>query len=453
MTGHRVIPARGATRSDRPQVVIIGGGFGGVSAARRLRDTPAGIILVDRGTSNLFQPLLYQCATGLLSEGQITSPLRELLRRQKNTRVLLAEAVGIDPGERTLTMKRPDGSTLSLPYDYLIVAVGMRQSYFGHDGFARFAPGMKTLDDALAIRRRVYGAFEVAETLPAPELRREWLTFVVVGAGPTGVELAGQIRELATRTLAREFRTIDPAEARVLLLDAGDAPLASFGPGLSASGTRALQKAGVELQMGLTVDDIDAEGLRAKARDGTTTRYNARTVLWTAGVEAVPFVSSLAKSLGVHQGPGGRIAVNPDLRVPGTDNIWVIGDIMSLDKLPGVAEVALQGGLHAGGQIHRLIAGYPHDREVFRYRDLGTAAYINRFHAVVKVGPLSLSGFGGWVIWGFVHMAFLTGARNRVGALTTWMLAIAVGSRRERAVPYNAPGGSPDLYGGPPLGG
>jgi NADH dehydrogenase len=433
------MPGRAVSPADRPRVVIVGGGFGGLFAARRLRRTPAQVTLLDRGTGNLFQPLLYQCATGLLSEGQISTPLRAVLCRNHNTEVLLGEATDIDPKARTLTAARVDGSTFELTYDYLIVAVGMRQSYFGHEEFAEFAPGMKTLDDALVIRRRVYDAFEMAETLPAPAQRREWLTFAVAGAGPTGVELAGQIRELANRTLAREFHNIDPSEARVLLFDGGATPLASFGPALSARASKHLQRLGVELHMGVRVTGVDESGLEARAGDGTTTRFDARTVLWTAGVQAVPFVATLAAALSVNQDKAGRIAVNPDLTVPGHNNIWVVGDIMSLGELAGVAEVALQGGLHSAGQIHRAVVGKPRQRDVFKYHDLGTAAYVSRFDALVKVGPLQLSGLPGWLIWGFVHLAFLTGARNRASTLTTWMLALARDNRNERAIPYGDP--------------
>lgn len=418
----------------RPRVVIIGGGFGGVFAARRLRRANVDVTLLDRQTSNLFQPLLYQCATGILSEGQITLPLRTMMRRFRNARVVLGEAVRIDPTTRIITAARPDNSAFELEYDYLIVAVGMRQSYFGHDEFAQFAPGMKTLEDALAIRRRVYGAFEFAETLHTPEERAEWLTFAVAGAGPTGVELAGQIRELATRTIAREFHAIHPSEARVLLFDGLDAPLTTFGPVLSAKAARRLDKLGVESNMGVLVTNVDSTGLVTKSKSGEATRHAARTVLWTAGVEAVDFVHTLAHALGVEQDRQGRIAVNPDLTVPGHDNIWVIGDVMSLNALPGVAEVALQGGLHVGAQIRRRVAGQPHNPEVFKYRDFGNAAYICRFHAVIKAGPIKLSGFAGWVMWALIHLTFLSGIRNRFGTFLTWTLALARGKRHERAI-------------------
>jgi NADH dehydrogenase len=422
-------------RAQKPRVVIIGGGFGGSFAARRPRHALVEVVLLDRATSHLFQPLLYQCATGLLSEGQITTPLRTMHHRQRNTQVLLGAATGVDPAMRTVTATRADGTTFCVPYDYLIVAVGMRQSYFGHEEFASFAPGMKTLDDALTIRRRIYGAFEMAETLPTPQERAEWLTFAITGAGPTGVELAGQIRDLAALTIAREFRTIDPREARVLLFDSQEAPLSSFGRKLSNRAARELTRLGVELHMGTRVSDVDAAGLTATAGDGSAVRYPARTVVWTAGVEAAGFVQTLAEALEVEQDRAGRIVVNADLTVPGHENMWIIGDIMARDDLPGVAEVAMQGGVHAAGQIHRRIQGHAREPEVFRYRDLGSAAYISRFHALVEAGPLKLSGFAGWVFWAIIHLSFLAGIRNRLSAATTWLLALSRGRRMERAFP------------------
>src|ERR1700729_1507905 len=275
----------GGRRGQR-RVVIVGGGFGGLFAARALRRGPVEVTLIDRAYHHLFQPLLYQCATGILSEGQIAAPLRSVLKKHKNVEVELAQATGIDVGARKLTAVRPTGDPTEFDYDDLIAAAGMRQAYFGHDEFARIAPGMKTLSDVLTIRRRVFGAFEMAETTEDPAQRRHWLTFALVGAGPTGVELAGQIRELATKTLRAEYRRAKPEEARVLLFDGGGAPLASFGPKLSAKVEKTLAKLGVEMHMGSIVTDIDLGGLSVRDHDGNTTRYDAGTVLWTAGVEA-----------------------------------------------------------------------------------------------------------------------------------------------------------------------
>jgi NADH dehydrogenase len=430
----------------RPQVVIVGGGFGGVFAARRLARADVEVTLLDRGTSNVFQPLLYQCATGLLSEGQITIPLRTLLRRHRGVRVVLGEAHSLDITRRVVTAKRPDTSTFELDYDHLIVAAGMRTSYFGHPEFVRFAPGMKTIDDALAIRRRVLGAFEMAETIPDREQRREWLTFAVVGAGPTGVELAGQIRELATRTIGREFRSIDPTEARVLLFDGAGAVLASFGPSLAAKAQKTLNELDIETRLGVLVTDVDATGLVATAKDGAATRYPARTVLWTAGVEAAPFLTAVAEATAVTQDRQGRISVEADLSVPGHPDIWVIGDAASRDGLPGVAEVAMQGGLHVGGVIRRRITEPAREPAPFRYRDLGSAAYISRGHAVLKLGKLELSGFLGWLLWGAIHIAFLAGVRNRFATLASWLLTLGLNRRAERAITYGDPTAAEQPY-------
>ncbi|WP_445183796.1 NAD(P)/FAD-dependent oxidoreductase [Pseudonocardia sp. Cha107L01] len=430
----------------RPQVVIVGGGFGGVFAARRLARADVDVTLIDRGTSNVFQPLLYQCATGLLSEGQITSPLRTLLRRHRSVRVVLGEAHGLDVTRGVVTAKRPDGSTFELDYDYLIVAAGMRTSYFGHPEFARFAPGMKNIDDALAIRRRVLSAFEMAETIPDREQRREWLTFAVVGAGPTGVELAGQIRELATRTIGREYRSIDPTEARVLLFDGAGAVLASFGPSLAAKAQKTLDGLDIEIRLGVLVTDVDATGLVTTTKDGTESRYPARTVLWTAGVEAAPFLTKVAEATAVPQDRQGRIAVEADLSVPGHPDVWVIGDAASRDGLPGVAEVAMQGGLHVGGVIRRRVAHPAEKPAPFHYRDLGSAAYISRGHAVLKLGKLELSGFLGWVLWGAIHIAFLAGVRNRFATLASWLLTLGLNRRAERAITYGDPTAAEQPY-------
>ncbi|NUP34458.1 MAG: NAD(P)/FAD-dependent oxidoreductase [Streptomycetaceae bacterium] len=420
------------TTSTRPKVVIIGGGFGGLFAARALRRSPVDVTVVDRAGHHLFQPLLYQCATGILSEGQIAVPLRALFKHHRNTEVILAEVFDFDAEGRTVLARRPGGERVDLPYDHLIVAAGVHQSYFGHDEFAPFAPGMKSLADALAIRRRVYGAFEQAETERDPDERRRLLTFALVGAGPTGVELAGQLRELATHTLTSEFREIDPADARVLLFDGGDAPLAAFGPKLAAKAAHTLEKLGVELHMHTLVTHVDAEGLVARNRDGVETRHRAGTVLWTAGVQAPALARSLAKATGAPRDRAGRIRVGPDLTVPGHPEITVIGDLMSLDELPGVAEVAMQSGLYAAHRI-RSPDGGKAGAKPFRYHNLGSAAYISRGKAVVSVGPLRFAGLPGWLTWLFIHIAFLTGYRNRMGAVLTWALAFSRDVRRERA--------------------
>jgi len=435
----------GEGRHGPRRVVIVGGGFGGLFAARALRRAPVSVTLVDRAPHHLFQPLLYQCATGILSEGQIAAPLRSVLKRHKNVQCVMAQVTGIDIDDRRLSAVRPGGGLIEFGYDDLIVAAGMRQSYFGHDEFARFAPGMKTISDVLTIRRRVFGSFEMAETSDDPAERRRWLTFALVGAGPTGVELAGQIRELATKTLRAEYRNAKPEEARVLLFDGGDAPLAAFGETLSAKVAKELGKLGVEMHMGSLVTDVDATGLVVRDRVGATTRYDVGVVLWTAGVEAPAFAKELADATGAERDRAGRILVQPDLTIPGHPEISVIGDLMSLDKLPGVAEVAMQGGLYAGHRIRRAAEGRETEKP-FRYHDLGSAAYISRGNAVMSAGPLKISGFPGWVGWLFIHIAFLTGYRNRFGAILTWWSAFTRDRRRERAFTTREVGVVADLY-------
>jgi NADH:ubiquinone reductase (H+-translocating) len=434
-------------RAEPRRVVIVGGGFAGLFAARAFRRRPVQVTLVDRAAHHLFQPLLYQCATGMLSEGQVAMPLRAILRRHQNVDCVLAEATGFDIDGRVVHAMRPTGGDIEFPYDDLILAVGVRQSYFGHDEFAAFAPGMKTLADALLIRRRVFGAFEMAQSATDPAERRRWLSFAVVGAGPTGVELAGQIRELATSTLSKQFHHIDPTEAVVRLFDGGDAALAAFGPKLSARAAAALTGLGVELHLGSIVTDVNATGLVVHGSDGVSTPYEARTVLWAAGVAAAPVADLLAKATGAEQDRAGRIRVQPDLTLPGHPEISVVGDVMSLHDLPGVGEVAMQTGYYAAKRIRNVAGGQTRPPPPFKYRDLGSAAYIARGQAVVTVGRVHLSGRIGWMAWLGIHLAFLTGFRNRAGAVITWAIAFSRQSRRERAFTMQqvAPGGA-DLY-------
>ncbi|MFJ9541314.1 NAD(P)/FAD-dependent oxidoreductase [Streptomyces sp. NPDC101225] len=431
------------------RVVILGGGFAGLFAARALRQSPVAVTVVDRRAHHLFQPLLYQCASGILSEGQIAQPLRGVLRRHHNVKCVLAEATDVDAGARLVHARRPGGAMVQLPYDDLIVAVGMRQSYFGHDEFAAHAPGMKTLDDALDIRRRIYRAFEMAETAANDRERQQWLTFALVGGGPTGVELAGQIREIAGHTLDREFHRIESAKARVLLFEGSGAVLGAFGPKLAHRAARSLRHLGVELHLGRRVTGIDAHGLTVRDHDGRTTRFDARTVLWTAGVEAPPIAAALARATGAEQDRAGRILVEPDLTVPGHPEIRVTGDVMSLNRLPGLAEVAMQSGAYAGRSLRHAVEGRTKQQKPFTYLDIGSAAYIARGRAVVKAGPLHLSGFTGWLAWLFIHLAFLTGFRSRLGAVLGWSVAFATGSRRERAFTARGTDTSADRAPGP----
>ncbi len=432
-------------QDNQGRVVIIGGGFGGLFAARALRRAPVKVTLIDRAQHHLFQPLLYQCATGILSEGKISAPLRELMRKHRNVECVLAEVTGLDPVRRQVLARRPLGGQAEFGYDYLIVAAGVQQSYFGHNEFARYAPGMKSISDALLIRRRVFGAFEMAETAEDPEERRRWLTFALVGAGPTGVELAGQIREVATKTLRAEYRRIKPEDARVMLFDGGSAPLAPFGPKLSAKAASSLVKLGVEQHMHSIVTDIDATGLSVRAEDGTETRYEAGTVLWTAGIAGPPVATAVAEATGAKQDRAGRIQVGPDLSIPGHPEITVIGDVMSLNNLPGVAEVAMQTGLYAGRHIRQKVEGHP-SAKPFRYHDLGSAAYLARGRAVVSVGKLQFAGFPGWVVWLFIHIGFLTGYRNRFGAVVSWWFAFTRDMRRERTFTTREVGRVQDVY-------
>jgi NADH dehydrogenase len=412
-------------------VVIVGGGFAGLFAVRMLRRAPVQVTLIDRSEHHLFAPLLYQCATGILSEGKIATPLRDLVKKHRNVKFVMAEVTGLDAERRQVRARRPMGEPVEFGYDYLILAAGVRQSYFGHNEYAAFAPGMKTIEDALKIRRRVFGAFEMAESANDPAERRRWLTFALVGAGPTGVELAGQIREVATKTLRREYREINPEDARVMLFDGGSAPLAAFGPKLSALAARDLGKLGVELHMGSIVTDADLQGLQVKDHDGNLTRHEAGTILWTAGVEAPPLAAAVAKATGGQQDRAGRLLCGEDLSLPGHPEILVTGDLMCLNKLPGVAEVAMQSGLYAGRKIGHHARGQAFDKP-FRYRDLGSAAYISRGRAVVSAFKMNFGGFLGWWVWLFIHIGFLTGYRNRVGAILGWWFAFTRDLRRER---------------------
>jgi NADH:ubiquinone reductase (H+-translocating) len=432
-------------QDSQRRVVIIGGGFAGLFAARALGRAPVRVTLIDRRPHHLFQPLLYQCSTGILSEGKITVPLRDLLRKHKNADFVLAKVTGLDAEGRRVFATRPLGDQLEFGYDYLIVAAGVQQSYFGHDEYATWAPGMKTIEDALVIRRRVFGSFEMADTAADPAERSRWLTFALVGAGPTGVELAGQIREVATKTLRNEYRHIKPEDARVLLFDGGDVPLAPFGPDLSAKASAALDKLGVEQHMHSIVTNIDATGLDVRAQDGTVTHHEAGTVLWTAGVEAPSVAAAIATATGAKQDRAGRIMVGDDLTIPDHPEILVTGDVMSLNKLPGVAEVAMQTGLYAGERIKHEVTGHMPTKP-FRYHDLGSAAYLSRGRAVISVGRLRFAGFPGWIVWLFIHIGFLTGYRNRLGALLSWWPAFVFDIRRERTYTTEQVGVVRDTY-------
>jgi NADH:quinone reductase (non-electrogenic) len=429
------------------RVVVVGGGFGGLPACRFLGHVDGvEVTLLDRRNHHLFQPLLYQVATGILPPGQIAPTLRHILRKYPNVRVELAEVSGFDLDRRVVHAIGVPGVALEVPYDSLIVAAGAGQSYFGHDEFALFAPGMKTIDDALELRRRILGAFEMAEVATDLDERREWLTIVVVGAGPTGVEIAGQVRELATRSLRGEFRAFDASSVRVLLIDGGKEPLATFGDHLSEAGARELRSLGVELKMDSHVTNVDNLGVDVETSSGTE-RVAARTVVWAAGVEASPLARMLAEATGAEVDRAGRIAALPDLTLPGHPEIFVVGDMVTLDELPGVAEVAMQGGLHAANTIKRRLHG--DNRALrYRYRDLGSVATIGRFRAVCSVGRLRLSGLPAWFVWMFVHLAFLNGFGSRFATMRRWLTSMIGRARPERVFSVAHTGGdlsTPDV--------
>lgn len=416
------------------RVVIIGCGFGGLFAARRLGRAPVSVTVIDRANHHLFQPLLYQLATGILSPGEIAPAIRDVLQRQANTEVLIGDVVDIDPEARQVTSEVMGERTVT-PYDSLIVATGSGTSYFGHDEFARHAQGIKTIDDALELRGRIFGAFEMAELETDEELRRRWLTFVVVGAGATGVEMAGQIAELSRRTLKRNFRRFDPAEARVILLDAGDEILASFGGHLSDRAADELRRLGVEVRLGTMVTGVDETGVDVKGPDPDLRRIEAMVKVWAAGVRASPIGELLARRAGASLDRSGRVEVQPDCTIAGHPEIFVVGDLMALDDLPGVAEVAMQGGMFAARTIRARTEGRPAPAR-FRYHDLGTMASVARFHAVASIGPFKCSGFTGWVLWVVVHLLFLTGFKNRVYTVGHWVVSFIGRSRSERVITY-----------------
>jgi NADH dehydrogenase len=414
----------------RSRVVVIGSGFGGLFATKALRRVDVDVTVIDRTSHHLFQPLLYQVATGILSEGEIAPPTRDILRAQANARVLLGDVERIDLAARTVTHSAL-GRTTVTPYDRLIVAAGAAQSYFGSDQYAEFAPGMKTIDDALELRGRIFGAYEMAELETDPTELDAWLTFVVVGAGPTGVEMAGQIAELSRRTLKGNFRTFDPATTRVVLLDAADAVLGSFGDALSLHAERELEKMGVEVQLTAKVVGVDANGIEIEDPDGGRRRLESRTKIWAAGVAASPLARQLAEQCGAEVDRSGRIRVQPDLTLPGHPEVFVVGDMMALDDLPGVSPVAIQGARHAAKQIRRSLSGDESARP-FRYVDKGSMATISRFRAVASVGRFRMSGFVAWLAWLLVHLVYLTAFKNRVTALLHWAVSFIGRGRSER---------------------
>jgi NADH:ubiquinone reductase (H+-translocating) len=430
-----------------PQVIIIGGGFAGLDAARRLRTVACDVTIVDRHNHHVFQPLLYQVATAGLSPGDIASPIRWILRKQQRLRVLLANVatidsqakrIQLDPSTQHLSSPTSDASLRAggewLSYDYLIVAAGATHSYFGHDEWAEAAPGLKTLDDALAIRRRLLLAFEEAEREHNPVYQRRLLTFVLIGGGPTGVELAGALGEIARQALRSEFDAVDPAIARIILIEAGPSILPSFPEALRESARRALVRLGIDVRVGKAVTKVEKDAVWVGDE-----RIEAHTILWAAGVAAAP----LAGDLGPGLDRAGRVIVEPDLSVSGHPGVFVAGDLASFTHqtgkpLPGVAQVAKQEGKHAAANVARLIAGQP--TTAFRYRDPGNMATIGRNAAIADFGFLQVSGYLGWLLWLFIHIAFLIGFRNRLSVMMQWAAAYLTYQRSVRLITRNPPG-------------
>jgi NADH dehydrogenase len=407
----------------QPHVVVVGAGFGGLTAARHLADAPVRVTVVDRRNHHLFQPLLYQVATAGLSPGDIAYPIRSVLRHQSNARVLLADVVGIDVDRRRIRLA--DGE---LDYDFLILAAGAGHAYFGHDDWEKDAPGLKTLEDALDVRRRILLAFERAERETVAAVRRDLLTFVVVGGGPTGVELAGAIAEISRHVLVSDFRAIDPREARIVLVEAGPRILPAYTPPTSARAAEMLRARGVELRTGSPVTGVDAAGVRLGEE-----RIGARTVVWAAGVAASP----LARTLGTPVDRAGRAIVEPDLSIPGHPEVFVIGDLALFlhqtgHPLPGLSPVALQQGRAAARNILLTLAGRP--RRPFHYVDKGILAVIGRSAAVAEIAGIRTSGLLAWLLWCFVHIFFLIGFRNRVIVMMEWAWAYLTFQRGARLI-------------------
>ncbi|MDX6570075.1 MAG: hypothetical protein QOH15_2653 [Gaiellales bacterium] len=430
-----------STGAQPHRVVVIGGGFGGLQAVRKLRSAPVEITLIDRRNFHLFQPLVYQVATGSLSAEEVASPLRSIFKRNKNVHVVLGEVTSLDLAGRQVVIGAMPGSgePRAIPYDSLIVAAGVKYTYFGHDDWRPFAPDIKSVESALEVRRRILSAFESADSEPNPARRAAWLTFVIVGAGPTGVELAGQIGEIARHSLRRDFRDVDTSEARILLVETADRVLPPFPPRLSERAARALERLGVTLLTSHTVVDIEAASLKLADGNGATERIAARTVIWAAGVVASELATSLDEETGSGVDRTGRIAVGPDLTLPGHPEVIALGDMALVHDaegtaipLPGVAPVAMQQGRYAAGAIRdRLENRQP---KLFHYRDKGNLATIGRAKAVAEIKGLQLSGFIAWFTWLFVHLFYLIGLQNRLIVFIRWTWSFASHGRGARLI-------------------
>jgi NADH:ubiquinone reductase (H+-translocating) len=411
-----------------PTVIIVGGGFGGLQAAKALKGAPATIFLIDRTNHHLFQPLLYQVATSELAPGQIAAPIRAVLERQKNAIVLLGEVTGVDKSGKCVLVSDVDRTNVRLPYDYLILATGATHSYFGHDEFSKFARGLKRLADAVELRNKILGAFEQAEAEEDPSRHRDLLTFVLVGAGPTGVEMASAIATLIRNMLRSEFRRIDPSLSRVVLVERSQRILESFSEELSRAAAARLKKLGVEVRVGQGVEQVDHEGVIVAGE-----RIASHTVIWTAGVSPSP----AAKWLQSESDRAGRVLVQKDLSVAGQPEVFVVGDTARLDQdgkpLPGVAQVAMQQGRYAGRLIGRRIAGKP-ELPPFRYFDKGNLAVVGKNFAVLQAGKIRVSGFVAWLVWALVHLQFLALANLRVSVFVQWVWTYLTGQRGSRLI-------------------
>ena len=425
-----------STAARRHRVVIIGSGFGGLNAAKALRRANVDVTLIAKTTSHLFQPLLYQLATGILSTGDIAPTTRLILKKNKNCQVLLGDVEEVDLLAKTVTSRLMAMETV-LPYDSLIVAAGAQQNYFGNDHFSTFAPGMKTIDDALELRGRIMGAFEAAEVTTDAAERRRRLTFVVVGGGPTGVELAGQIAELARRTLPGAFRTIDPTECKVMLLDGSPFVLSPMGENLGRKAQARLEKMGVEVRGNSVVTDVDYMGITVRDKEsGEDRRVNCACKVWAAGVQASPLGEIIASQAdGTEVDRSGRVVVQPDLTVKGHPEVFVIGDMAAVPGVPGVAQGAIQGAKYATKQVKRMVSGTddPATRAPFKYFDKGSMATISRHHAVAKIGKLEFGGYVAWLSWLFLHLVYLVGFKNRISTLLSWTITFTSSSRGQLA--------------------
>jgi NADH dehydrogenase len=428
----------------RHRVVVVGGGFGGLNATRALAGVDVDITVVDRTNYHLFQPLLYQVATGILPPGLIAPALRHILSKQANTRVLLADVYDLDIDARLVRAREPDGEILELTYDTLVVAAGATHSYFGKNEFAEYAPGMKTIEDARYLRDGILAKFEMAELTTDPQERAEWLTFVVIGAGPTGVELVGQIAELAHTVLPRDYRSVNTRDARIILLEGAPAVLPPFARPLQDYTRRKLEEMGVEVHVGALAVDMDHQSVTVKGSDGALETIRARTRIWAAGVQASPLAQLLAKKVGAETDRAGRIPVNPDCTLPGHPEVFAIGDMVSLNKLPGVAQPALQEGKYVGKVIKARLAGAPAPRP-FKYFDKGTMATIGYKAAVADAFHVKVTGPIAYLMWLFIHVLYLVGWGNRIGTIYTWARAFLFsGGRAHRIITYeNASAGLP----------